>query len=267
MQCPQCSAAVADSSRFCTSCGATITQPAAVDKTMALPNLPPMASPVDKTQAINPAQVPAAQPNYGPPAPVQPNYGPPAQPNAYPQQGYSQPQQYGQMPPANYGQAPIGYAVPNQAGYAAIPAANGSIPAILMIVSALAILVGAFLPMIDTNATTENLFQVLSYANEPSSQDMDNYQAVIAILYGIPICAGLGILIGMLAYFKRRNLWGVLNLIVAIIAFCCSGIIVLGAAVSDVGSEMGSGLLVMFLSSIFLFVTSIAFLIRKKQPR
>lgn len=267
MQCPQCSAAVADSSRFCTSCGATITQPAAVDKTMALPNLPPMASPVDKTQAINPAQVPNAQPNYGPPAPVQPNYGPPAQPNAYPQQGYSQPQQYGQLPPANYGQAPIGYAVPNQTGYAAIPAGNGSIPAILMIVSALAILIGAFLPMIDTDTVTESLFQVLSYADEPSSQDMNNYQAVIAILYGIPICAGLGMLMGMLAYFKRRNLWGVLNLIIAIIAFGCSGIIVLGAVASNVTNEMGSGLWLMFLSSIFLFVTSIAFLIRKKHPR
>lgn len=257
MQCPQCSAAVADSSRFCTSCGATITQPAAVDKTMALPNLPPMASPVDKTQAINPAQIPAAQPNYGSPA----------QPNVYTQQGFSQPQQYGQLPPANYGQAPIGYTVPNQAGYAAIPAGNGSIPAILMIVSALAILIGAFLPMIDTDTITESLFQVLSYADEPSSRDMDNYQAVITILYGIPICAGLGMIMGMLAYFKRRNLWGVFNLIVAIIAFGCSGIIVLGATANNVENEMGSGLLVMFFGSIFLFVTSIAFLIRKKQPR
>ncbi|GAA5529278.1 hypothetical protein [Herpetosiphon gulosus] len=263
MQCPQCSAAVADSSRFCTSCGATITQPAAMDKTMALSNLPPMTSPVDKTQAINPAQVPAAQPNYGPPAPVQPNYGPPAQSNAYSQQGFSQPQQYGQMPPANYGQVPMGYAVPNQAGYAAIPAANGSIPAILMIVSALAILIGIFLPLIVISGTNISLLQML---DPQYAQDVVSDGAAIFV-YGVPAGAGLMLLLGIMAFIKRRNLWGGLNILPSLFVLGITGLLLIGAAVSEDIDQAGSGLLLMTVSAAAALVASIAFLIRKKQPR
>lgn len=263
MQCPQCSAAVADTSRFCTSCGATITQPAAVDKTMALPNLPPMANPVDKTQAINPAQVPVAQPNYGPPAPVQPNYGPPAQPNAYPQQGYSQPQNYGQMSPANYGQMPMGYAVPNQAGYATIPAGNGSIPAILMILSALAILGSIFLPFIVISGTDVTLLQML----DPQYAEQATEQGAALFIYGVPAGAGLSLLLSIMALIKRRNIWGGLNILPSLFVLGITGLLLIGASVSDEIDQAGIGLTIMTVSAAIAFVASIAFLIRKKQPR
>ncbi len=272
MQCLQCSAAIADSSRFCPSCGATITQPAAIDKTLVLSNLPPMVNPVDKTQAINPAQVPpTAQPNYGPSSPVQSNYGSAipsnyaqnSQSNPYQQQAYGQPQNYGQVPQPGYGQAPIGYAVPNQAGYPAIPAGNGSLPAILMILSALGILLGMFLPLIVLSGTGISLFKMIDpqYAEDVMSE------GAALFIYGIPAGAGVSLLLSIMAYIKRRNLWGGLNIVPSLFVLGITGLLLIGAAVSEDIDQAGSGLIIMTASAALSLIVTIAFLIRKKQPR
>ncbi|WP_110515706.1 zinc ribbon domain-containing protein [Herpetosiphon llansteffanensis] len=263
MQCLQCSATIADNSKFCPSCGATITQPAAMDKTQVLSNLPPMSNPVDKTQAINPSQVPPAA-NYGQMpqqyGPSAANYGPPAQPNPYPQQGYSQPQNYGQPQQPNYAQ---GYAVPNHTGYGAIPAANGSIPAILMILSALGILIGMFLPLIVLSGTGISLFKMIDpqYAEDVMSEGAGLF------IYGIPTGAVISLVLSIMAYIKRRNLWAGLNIVPSLFVFGITGLLLIGAAVSDEIDQAGIGLIMMTASAALSFIVTIAFLIRKKQPR
>ncbi|KPL85471.1 hypothetical protein [Herpetosiphon geysericola] len=249
MQCLQCSAIIADNSKFCASCGATITQPAAMDKTQVLSNLPPMSNPVDKTQAINPTQLPPAA-----------NYGQPAQPNPYQQPNYGQPQSYGQPPQPNYAQ---GYAVPNHAGYGAIPAANGSIPAILMIISALGILIGMFLPLVVLSGTGISLFKMI---DPQYAEDVMNEGAALFI-YGIPAGAVISLGLSIMAYLKRRNLWGGLNIVPSLFVLGITGLLLIGAAVSDDIDQAGSGLIMMTVCAALSLISSIAFLIRKKQPR
>ncbi|MFD3166015.1 zinc-ribbon domain-containing protein [Herpetosiphon sp. NSE202] len=267
MQCLQCSATIADNSKFCPSCGATITQPAAMDKTQVLSNLPPMSNPVDKTQAINPTQLPPAanygapaQPNYGPPAA---NYGQPAQPNHYQQPNYGQAQNYGQAPQAGYGQTPMGYAVPSQSIYRAIPATNGTLPASLMILSAVGILIGMFLPLVVLSGTGISLFKMI---DPQYAEDVMNEGAALFI-YGIPASAVISLGLSIMAYLKRRNLWGGLNIVPSLFVFGITGLLLIGAAVSDDIDEIGAGLLMMICSAIVSLLMSIAFLIRKKQPR
>ncbi|MBM7841539.1 zinc ribbon domain-containing protein [Herpetosiphon giganteus] len=263
MQCLQCSATIADNSKFCPSCGATITQPAAMDKTQVLSNLPPMSNPVDKTQAINPTQLPPAnygqpaQPNYGPPAA---NYGQPAQPNHYQQPNYGQPQNYGQTPQPNY--AP-GYVVPNHTGYGAIPAANGSIPAILMILSALGILIGMVLPLIVLSGTSISLFEMIDPQYAKNVMD----EGAALFIYGIPSGAVISLMLSVMAYLKRRNLWAGLNIVPSLFVLGITGLLLIGAAVSDEIDQAGIGLIMMTVSAGLSLIVTIAFLIRKKQPR
>ena len=268
MNCPNCSAELKPNSRFCTNCGATINQAsvapaqAMTDKTIAIA---PVPSPDQgKTQAVAPVQLPNHYQNQGyasPNLPAQPPYqqpyqAPPAQQSYQPQQPY-QPQ-YQQQP-----YVPMGYNVPNH--HIGASPNGGKIPAILLVVSALTMLISIFLPFFTADGTTVSLVEVLG---EVDSADLAEEVGAASILIGFPVAAVLGVLFGGMALLKRRTMWGVLALLLGLIAFGFSGLLLIGINVSNsAGDRSEMGLWLFFAGAMFMFATSIAYLVSKRLPR
>ena len=264
MTCPHCSASLKPDARFCAECGATVAQSA--------PNN-------DKTIAVTPLQLPPHMQTNQPPANVygqqsQPQpyanpYQPAAPPPPYANQYGSpnQPQPYANpyqpaTPPQYAGYAPQGYNVP---AVAPIPAANGRIPALLMLISSLAMVVSIFLPFLINNSVMYSLYELV---NELIAQGTTDAPGEVWIFVVIPIVIVLSLVVSVLALWRRRNLWGALGLVFGLVTFGFMGLLLIGASVDTSDDvEVGTGILVAMVAGLVLLVASIVFMARKKAPR
>ncbi len=236
MNCPSCSQPLRPGARFCAECGATVGPPPATDQTIAV------------------SAVPAQQPYAPPLQPYQQQYAPPP---------YQQ-QAYGGQPP--YGAQPQPYP---QAGYAvqtagAVPATNGRIPAIVLLLCSLALVISLFLPFLINIVQQLSVVEILGELGDDRSSDEI---AVAWIFVAIPIVAGLSLLASAMAVWKRRQIWGVLDLICGLLFFGLSGLLLIGASVSENEFTAGSALWLMFGASAVMVADSIVYLARKKAPR
>ncbi len=276
MNCPSCSQPLKPGARFCAECGATVGPPPATDKTMIASALPAYAPPAEpgQTAAAGPPtanSAPTLPQNYAQPQQYQ--YGGQPQPQPYGEQPQPQPQPYsGQQP---YAQAPQQYQYGGQrqayapAGYAvqptaAVPAANGRIPAILLLLCSLALVASLFLPFLISIGQQLSVVEILGELGEGRSPDEI---AVAWIFVAIPIVTGLSLLASAMAVWKRRQIWGALNLIFGLLFFGLSGLLLIGASVSENEFTAGSALWLMFAASSVMVVDSIVYLARKKAPR
>ena len=238
MTCPHCSASLKPDARFCAECGATVAQSA--------PNN-------DKTIAVTPLQLPPHMQTNQPPANV---YGQQSQP-----QPYANPYQPA-APPQYAGYAPQGYNVP---AVAPIPAVNGRIPALLMLISSLAMVVSIFLPFLINNSVTYSLYEQV---NELIAQGTTDAPGEVWIFVVISIVIVLSLVVSVLALWRRRNLWGALGLVFGLVTFGFMGLLLIGASVDTSDDvEVGTGILVAMVAGLVLLVASIVFMARKKAPR
>lgn len=263
MNCPHCSQPLKSGARFCAACGATITPPA-TDQTMiasAMPAYPPPAE-AGKTDMDPPVRS-----NVGAALPPQ-LYGQPQAGNLYqaPQQPYpgqyAQPYAGMQTPayvPAGYG--PQGYGVPQGGG---IPLTNGRTAAILMLVGALTFVVSMFLPFLQNRSQTISIVDMLS---EIIGFGVADVPGAAWLFVALPVVALLSFLFSALALWKRRQVWGVLDLIAGLLVFGFAGLLLIGARDSSAGYEAGVAIWLMFMAGLVLFVSSIGYLARKKAPR
>ncbi len=218
--------------------------------------------------------------------PQQYQYGGQPQPQPYgEQQPYAQapqPQPYGGQQP--YAQAPQQYQYGGQrqayapAGYAvqptaAVPATNGRIPAILLLLCSLALVASLFLPLLYDATLAVSIVDVLGKIAEGSTLDIPG---AVGLFVALPIVAGLSLIFSGMALWKRRQLWGALDLIAGLLLFGFSGLLLLAAGISeseyqagniDTAFNAGSALWLMFAASSVMVVDSIVYLARKKAPR
>jgi len=185
------------------------------------------------------AQPPVYGGQYPPAQPPQYQAGVPSQP--YPQMGYA-----------------VQPAIP-------APATNGRIPAILLVLSSLAFVISLFLPFLRVDNEDMSVVFVLTALSEATSRDVPVEAWLFAV---IPAIAILSLIFSAMALWKRRQVWGALDLIVGLLLSGISGLLLIGANVSDDPDvRAGSALWVMFAAGTVMFVSSIVYLARKKAPR
>ncbi|HEY1012910.1 MAG TPA: zinc-ribbon domain-containing protein [Herpetosiphonaceae bacterium] len=270
--------------------------PAGVDQTLiASSSSMPIAN-VDKTIALPQNQVPPApqqggfgqpqsqplnqpQPGYGQPQsqPLnqpQGGFGPPPQQQGYgqpqggfgpppQQQGYGQPQPFAAPPqqqgyaPAPYGQPGPGYGVPGVGG---APNTNGRLPAMVMVASALAMLVGIFLPLLVSGSESVSLLRVFNEG------DLGNAETGVAALFtSFPVAIGLALLSSIMAFVKRRNIWAIVPLLAGLYLSGINALLLIGASQDGSDFEPGVAVFIFCFGGLIMLITSIVFMARKKR--